>query len=81
MSSNEVIKLINGFGLIERLMIVEEILRTIRKENVAPTNQEHASDKKSGPPILGLAGVIDEAEASVLTSAIEESRKIDHDGW
>ena len=44
---------------------MEENLRNIREEN-------------SEPAILSLAGVIDEAEAEVMTNAVEESRKQSH---
>lgn len=81
MSSNEVIRLISRFSLIERLMIVEEILRTIRKENMEQKGLKNSESENAGPAILGLAGVIDEEEAKVLTSAVEESRKIDQDEW
>lgn len=81
MSSNEVVRLISRFSLMERLMIVEEILRTIRKENMEQKVLQNTESKKSGPAILNLSGVIDEEEANILTSAVEEARKIDRDEW
>ncbi len=80
-SSNDVIKLIKSFSITERLMIVEEILRAIREENAVQKVTEGAEEKNSEQTILSLAGVIDEEEAKVLTSAVEESRKIDRDEW
>jgi hypothetical protein len=80
-SSNEVINLIKSFSVTERLMIVEEILRNIREENVVPVVKEDSKNENAEPAILSLAGVIDEEEADVMTSAVEESRKIDRDEW
>ena len=80
-SSSDVINLIKNFSITERLMIVEEILRNIREENVVQKVAENSKEKEAEPAILSLAGVIDEEEASVLTSAVKESRKIDRDEW
>ena len=80
-SSNEVINLIKSFSIAERLMIVEEILRNIREENVAPVMTEDSKEENVEPAILSLAGIIDEEEAEVMTRAVEESRKIDRDEW
>ncbi len=80
-SSSEIINLIKSFSIAERLMIVEEILRNIREENVAPVVKEVSKEENTEPAILSLAGVIDEEEADVMTSAVEESRKIDRDEW
>ena len=80
-SSNEVINLIKSFSITERLMIVEEILRNIREENVVPVAKEDSKEENTEPAILRLAGVIDDEEADVMTSAVEESRKIDRDEW
>eukprot|EP01024_Parvocaulis_polyphysoides_P032107 TRINITY_DN28846_c0_g1_i1.p1 TRINITY_DN28846_c0_g1~~TRINITY_DN28846_c0_g1_i1.p1 ORF type:complete len:115 (+),score=7.88 TRINITY_DN28846_c0_g1_i1:34-345(+) len=75
-SSNEVIELIKGFSLKERLLIIEEILRNIREENATSS-----PDDKNSPAILDLAGVIDAQEAEVFNSAISESRQVDEDEW
>lgn len=80
-TSNEVIKLIKAFSVTERLMIVEEILRNIREENVAPGGTEDTKEENAEPAILTLSGVIDEEEAAVMISAVGESRKIDRDEW
>jgi hypothetical protein len=80
-SSNELINLIKGFSITERLMIVEEILRNIREENVTTEMTENSKEANAEPAILSLAGVIDKEEADVMTSAVEESRRIDRDEW
>ncbi len=38
-------------------------------------------NESSEPSILNLAGIITEEEANVLSSAVEESRKIDWEEW
>ena len=81
-TSNEVIKLIKGLSLADRLKIVEEILKSIREEEAfrkegLPIKEEEVN----GPAILARAGIFDEAEAKVFESAIAESRKIDEDEW
>lgn len=81
-TSNEVINLIKGLGLADRLKIVEEILRNIREEEaLREKNLKTKEEKKSGPAILTMAGIFDEAEAKIFESAIAESRKIDEDEW
>lgn len=77
-SSNEVINIIKGFSLSERLLIVEEILRNIREENLKSKPIEKEKTKSS---ILNFAGIIDDAEANLMESAVSESRKIDQNEW
>lgn len=71
-SSQEVIKLIEGFSLAERLRIVEEVLKNIREEKLDVTPSEAAK-----PSLLSLAGIMDDEEAKVWYEAIEDSRKVD----
>ncbi|HKK58338.1 MAG TPA: hypothetical protein VJ937_02570 [Salinivirga sp.] len=79
-STNELIALINKFSLAERLKIVEEVLRGIRENNTAGSDEEGKSTNEP-PRILELAGVITDEEASAYEEAVEESRKIDKDEW
>ena len=71
-SSHEVIKLIEGFSLAERLRIVEEVLKNIREEklDVPPVEVEK-------PSLLSLAGIMDDEEAKVWYETVEDSRKVD----
>jgi len=74
-SSHEIIRLVEELSLTERLLIVEEILKNIRKEKleiapVVPTTG-----------ILSLAGIMDEEEASEWYEAIGEARQIDQNEW
>ena len=80
-TSNDIINLIKGLSLSERLKIVEEILRNIREEGLEPKVAPSAKETHDGPAILSLAGIMDEEEAKVWDSAIAESRKIDEDEW
>lgn len=70
-SSHEVIKLIEGFSLAERLRIVEEVLKNIREEKLDVRPVEVAK-----PSLLSLAGILDDEEAKVWYEAVEDSRKV-----
>ncbi len=81
-TNNEVMKLIRGLSLSDRLKIVEDILKDIREEGeLLEEGVQNKSEKNADPAILTLAGIFDEAEAKIFESAIEESRKIDEDEW
>ena len=80
-TSSDILKLIKGLSLSERLKIVEEILRNIREENIGPEADKPTKDTHNGPAILSLAGIMGEADARIWDSAIAESRKIDEDEW
>ena len=71
-STSELINLINEHHLLDRLEIVEAVLKHIREEKKSPINNLS---------ILEFAGIIDDDEAKVFESAILESRKIDTDEW
>ena len=75
-TSYDVLKLMKELSLTERLLIVEETLRNIREES----SRKKVSTEEE-PTILKLAGIIDQDEASVFKNAIEESRKVDINGW
>lgn len=81
--SNELVKLAKGLSLSERLKVVEEILRSIREEEILREKEIKSIPKEKGTasPILAMAGIFDEEEAKVFESAISESRKIDENEW
>jgi hypothetical protein len=81
MTGSEIINLIKGFSLSEKLRLVEEILRNIREENISIREQIETKEKKDKPAILSFAGILNEEEATVFDSAVEESRKIDENEW
>lgn len=81
-TSNEVIKLIKGLSLKDRLNIVEEILKSIREEElIRSADLKIIEDEIRGPAILSMAGIFEEEEAKVFESAINDSRKIDENEW
>lgn len=81
-TSNEVIRLIKGLSLSDRLKIVEEVLRSIREESsIREEELKTKTETNKGPGILTMAGIFDEEEVKVFESAISESRKIDADEW
>lgn len=81
MSHLELVNQIKHFSVKEKLILVEEILRTIREEDVLEKNTPDLRETSSEPAILSLAGIIDDEEAKVFYSAIKESRKIDKNEW
>ena len=80
LSSKQIIALIKGFPISERLQIVEAILKDIRQESVA-SEQTKASKENSGPSILQFAGILDEEEARDFKEAVKDCRKIDIEEW
>ena len=79
-SSNEIIDLIRKLSPLERLRLVEEILRGIREE---AKKELHPSATKEQRPtgLMRFAGIFDDKEARIWKQAVEESRQIDENGW
>jgi len=80
LSSKQIIALIKGFPILDRLLIVEAILKDIRQESVAAEKAE-ALKESSSPAILQFAGILDEEEARDFKEAVKDCRKIDRDEW
>lgn len=81
-TSGDIINMINGFPVPERLLIIEQALKKIREEEVAGKAKEDSDEGVNYEhPILSLAGILSEEEANEMRIAIEESRKIDKDEW
>lgn len=74
MEKAEILEMIQTLSIPDRLEILEEVLRKIRKAKSLGT-------EPSGTGILEFAGIIEEKEATVMLEAISESRKIDYNGW
>jgi hypothetical protein len=74
MGNTDILHIINGLSIADRLRLVEEILRNIREE-------ETIENEYTGSGLLEFAGIIDENEASTMKEAVLESREIDLDGW
>ena len=74
MEKTEILDLVQGLPIIDRLEIVEQVLRKIRKE-------KSLGAEPSGTGILEFAGIIDNKEAAAMMEAVSESRKIDYNGW
>ncbi len=73
MGKTDILDIVNRFSVADRLRLVEEILRTIREEEV--------EEKHSGNELLEFAGIINDEEAAEMKFAVSESREIDLDGW
>ena len=74
MEKSEILDMVNALPVSDRLEMVEEIIKKIRKE-------KSLGAEPSGTGILEFAGIIDNKEAEVMMDAISESRKIDYNGW
>lgn len=82
LESSEVIKLIKDLSLTDRLRIAEEILKSIREDQIFRKKEFDTKEEKgNSPAILALAGIFDEEEAKIFENAIAQSRKIDEDEW
>jgi len=79
MTANELIQTANTYSVVERLKIVEGILKKIREDDLPEKEATHTVSQNSG--ILAFAGIWSEEEASVFESAVQESRKIDTNEW
>lgn len=75
-SSHEVIQLIEGFSLRERLIIIERVIKNIREDKSIELPKSEPE-----PSLLSLAGIMDDEEAKVWYGAVEDARKIDHHEW
>ena len=73
MGKTDILEIVNSFSISDRLRLVEEILRTIREEEV--------TDIHSGNELLEFAGIISEKEAKEMKTAVAESRKLDLTGY
>lgn len=73
MGNIDILNIITRLSISDRIRLVEEILRSIREEEII--EGEH-----SGDGLLEFAGVIDD-EALKMKNAVLESREIDLNGW
>lgn len=72
----------------EQLALLSSIAKMLSEEEAGPApdsrnlQQDKAAKTDSDQPaILSFAGIMDEEEAKVWESAVEESRKTDRDEW
>ena len=82
MSKSDILSLIKAYPIGERLIIIEEVLRSIREEReLLDENREDHAELYEGKELLEFAGILNKEEAKEMNTAIEESRKIDVDEW
>jgi hypothetical protein len=74
MGNVDILNIITRLSISDRIRLVEEILRSIREEDII--EGEHSGDR-----LLEFAGVIDDDEALKMKNAVLESREIDLNGW
>jgi hypothetical protein len=73
---SEIINLVKGLSLSERLALVETILKDIREDKELLAETQSPQGVSSEPGIMSLAGIMTEEEAEVFYGALKESRKI-----
>ena len=81
MTANELIRIVSRYSLVERLKIVEAILKQIREDNFAKNNNSNPKNTPQNNGFLSFAGILNETEARIFENAIDESRKIDSNEW
>lgn len=78
---SEIIQLVKGLSLSERLVLIETILKDIREDQALLAEPQSPQGVSSEPGIMNLAGIMTGEEAEIFYGAISESRKIDADEW
>jgi hypothetical protein len=82
MGKSEILSIVNGYPISDRIRLVEAILKKIREEEEMARGKEPAEEiEYSGESILMFAGILNEESAKTMEEAIEDSRKIDLDEW
>ncbi|MEO0684765.1 MAG: hypothetical protein AAFY76_06865 [Cyanobacteria bacterium J06649_11] len=72
----DILKMVNEYPVSDRLILIEEILKSIRKES-----DQVEETKTTESDLSEFIGIIDDEEAASMKLAVEDSRKIDLDGW
>ena len=77
MGRTDLLNIINGYPVTERILLVEAILKQIREEE----ERSEAALKEtvtpySGEGLLEFAGTLSDEEADEMQKAIQESRKV-----
>ena len=72
----DILKMVNEYPVSDRLILIEEILKSIRKES-----DQVEETKTPESDLSEFIGIIDDEEAASMKLAVEDSRKIDLDGW
>ena len=82
MGSLDVLNVVNGYPIAERILLVEAILKKIREERALlySENIPHR-ESCSGSDLVIFAGILTDREASEMEDAILEARKIDAHEW
>lgn len=76
MGRTELLNIINGYPVIERILLVEAILKQIREKERSETALKETVAPYSGEGLLEFAGTLSDEEAERMQQAIREARKI-----
>lgn len=81
MGRTDLLNIINGFPITERILLIEAILKQIREEERSGVALKETVAPYSGEGLLEFAGALSDDEADKMQKAVLETRKIDHDEW
>lgn len=81
MGRTDLLNIINGYPVTERILLVEAILKQIREEERSGIAAKETVATYSGEGLLEFAGALSAEEADKMQKAVLEARKIDHDEW
>ncbi len=76
MGRTDLLNIINGYPVTERILLVEAILKQIREEERSQAAPEETVAPYSGAGLLEFAGALSDEEADNMQQAILEARKI-----
>lgn len=74
-SKTEILKELSTLSLLDRLFVIEEVLKQIRTES-SMTKKEVVSTS-----VLEFSGILDEDEAKIFEESVLESRETEENEW
>ena len=75
MGRTDLLNIINGYPVTERILLVEAILKQIREEERSEAAPKETVTPYSGEGLLEFAGTLSDEEADDMQKAIQEARK------
>ncbi|MEN0006721.1 MAG: hypothetical protein AAF798_21385 [Bacteroidota bacterium] len=75
MGQSDILEIVNGYPISDRILLVEAILKKIREEEQLLSAAKTTEQDYSGESILEFAGILDKESAKEMKAAVEESRR------
>ena len=76
MGRTDLLNIINGYPVTERILLIEAILKQIREEERSEAAPKETVAPYSGEGLLEFSGALSEEEAERMQQAISKARKI-----